>query len=342
MTGTTEGGATAAGPGVGMGMGGADGAAALAALAEALAGGAKAKLARALARMESHAQAPETAALLDAAHQAPCGHVIGLTGPPGVGKSSLANRLVAAWRARGLTVAVIAVDPSSRRSRGALLGDRTRIATDPDDAGVFVRSMAARDRLGGLAELTFPAMILMRALYDRVLVETVGVGQSEVEIADMADTVALCVQPASGDSLQFMKSGVMEAPHLLAVTKADLGVAARRALADLKGALTLAPPRADGSTPQALICSSATPEGAEDLVAALEARAEGIDPSRLAETRLAHTRAWARTTVQAEYGRMGSRLSDDSFESPHFRHLPFSTTLTAMASLHDALQKRFS
>ena len=345
MTGTIEGDATAEGRGAVQGavQGGgrsdpAAGAAALAALRE----GGKAKLARALARMESHAQAPETAALLDAAHQAPVGHVIGLTGPPGVGKSSLANRLVASWRARGLRVAVIAVDPSSRRSRGALLGDRTRIATDPEDDGIFVRSMAARDRLGGLAELTFPAMILMRALYDRVLVETVGVGQSEVEIADMADTVALCVQPASGDALQFMKSGVMEAPHLLVVTKADLGGPARRALADLKGALSLAPPRPDGSIPKALICSSTSPDGADDFVAALEGRAQGLAPAALASQRLEHTRAWARTTVQAEYGRMGSRLAADSFESPHFRQTPFSTTLTAMTSLRDALRDRFS
>ena len=135
---------------------------------------------------------------------------------------------------------MIAVDPSSRRSGGALLGDRARIAADPDDAGVFIRSMAARRRLGGLADLTFPALVLLRAGFDRVLVETVGVGQSETEIADCADLVVLCVQPASGDALQFIKAGVMEAPDLVLVTKGDLGAPARRAAADVRGALSLA------------------------------------------------------------------------------------------------------
>ncbi|MEO1688598.1 MAG: methylmalonyl Co-A mutase-associated GTPase MeaB, partial [Pseudomonadota bacterium] len=146
-----------------------------AALARVRAGG-KAAMARALARLEARADEPETWALLDAAHREGRGHVLGLTGPPGVGKSSLAHRLIEGWRGRGLRVAVLAVDPSSRRTGGALLGDRTRIATDPEDAGVFVRSMAARDRLGGLAEITWPAAVLMRAAFDRVLVETVGVG----------------------------------------------------------------------------------------------------------------------------------------------------------------------
>ena len=103
-----------------------------------------------------------------------------------MGKSTLIRALIAHWRGRGETVGVIAVDPSSRRSGGALLGDRTRLSTDPEDAGLFVRSMAARDRLGGVAEITYPAMVLMRALFDHVIVETVGVGQSETEIAGLA------------------------------------------------------------------------------------------------------------------------------------------------------------
>jgi LAO/AO transport system kinase len=301
----------------------------------------KPALARALARMEARPEAAETLALLDAAHDAPLGHVIGLTGPPGVGKSSLANRLIGAWRGRGLSVGVIAVDPSSRRSRGALLGDRTRIETDPEDAGVFVRSMAARDRLGGLAELTFPAMTLMRALYDRVLVETVGVGQSEVEIADMADTVALCIQPASGDALQFMKSGIMEAPHIIAVTKADLGAPARRALADLKGALTLAPPRPDGSEARALTCSANDPEGAEAFVAALEARAEGAEPGALRAQRARNARGWAALAVRAQFGRRGLAAAEGALDSPGFDRAPFSGAGAAMARLEAALATAF-
>lgn len=314
-----------------------EGAALLARLQE----GGKGALARALARMEAKPEAPETLALLDAAHQAPAGHVIGLTGPPGVGKSSLASRLVADWRGRGLTVGVIAVDPSSRRSGGALLGDRTRIETDPEDPGVFVRSMAARDRLGGLAELTFPAMTLMRALYDRVLVETVGVGQSEVEIADMADTVALCVQPASGDSLQFMKSGVMEAPHLIVVTKSDLGAPARRALADLRGALSLAPPRPDGSEAQALSCSANAPEGAAKFVAALEARAARPPDADLRDQRARNARNWAALALRAQFGRRGLEAARGALDSPDFARAPFSAAGRAMAELDSALARAF-
>ena len=135
---------------------------------------------------------------------------------------------------------MIAVDPSSKSSGGALLGDRVRIVHDSTDEGSFVRSMAARDRLGGLADQTLAAMVVMRALFDRVLIETVGVGQSETDVAGVADTVVFCVQPGSGDSLQFMKAGIVEIPHLIVVTKADLGAAAERARADVAGALSLA------------------------------------------------------------------------------------------------------
>ncbi len=178
----------------------------------ALASGGKPALAAALAALERAPEDESTLALLDAAYAAPRGQVVGVTGPPGVGKSTLLGALIALWRGEGQSVGVIAVDPSSRRSGGALLGDRTRLRTDPADAGVFVRSMAARDKLGGLAALTHSAMVLMRALFDRVLIETVGVGQSETDVAGAADTVVLCVQPGSGDSLQFMKAGIVEIP----------------------------------------------------------------------------------------------------------------------------------
>ena len=160
---------------------------------------------------------------------------------------------------------MIAVDPSSRRSGGALLGDRTRIATDPEDAGAFVRSMAARRRLGGVADITFPAAVLMRALFDWVIVETVGVGQSETEIADCADLVVFCIQPGSGDALQFMKAGVMEVPDLVLVTKGDLGAPARRAAAE---AARRAVAGRGGASPEVATVSARTGEG---IAAALEA-----------------------------------------------------------------------
>lgn len=157
--------------------------------------GGKAALARALAGLETAPDALETTTLLAQAHAAPRARVIGITGPPGVGKSTLVNGLITHWRAAGKTVGVIAIDPSSRRSGGALLGDRTRLSVDPEDRGVFVRSMAARDHLGGLAGLTVAAMVLMRALFDVVLIETVGVGQSETEVSRVVDTVVFAFSP---------------------------------------------------------------------------------------------------------------------------------------------------
>lgn len=119
------------------------------------------------------------------------------------------------------------VDPSSQVTGGALLGDRTRIRTRPGDEDAFVRSLAARDRLGGLSDHAVAAALVMRAVYDRVIVETVGIGQSEADIGLIADTLVLCVQPGSGDSLQFMKAGIMELPDIICITKSDM--ARRRA-----------------------------------------------------------------------------------------------------------------
>ena len=147
-----------------------------------------------------------------------------MTGPPGAGKSTLLSALLRAWRERrSATVAMLAVDPSSRRSGGSLLGDRARIDFDPADRGVLIRSTAAGERLGGLARATRAAAQALAAAFDVVVIETVGVGQAETEVADVADTVAVVVQPGSGDVLQFLKSGIMEIPDVLVVTKADLG-----------------------------------------------------------------------------------------------------------------------
>jgi LAO/AO transport system kinase len=260
-------------------------------------------LAAALAQLESAPETPEVQSLLDDAWKAPVGIAIGLTGPPGVGKSTLANALVKALRERGETVAVAAVDPSSRASGGAILGDRARIDADPADQGVFVRSFAARDRLGGLADLAAPATVLFRALYDWTLIETVGVGQSETEIADIADLVLFCAQPASGDSLQFMKAGVMEIPDLAVVTKADMGASARRAVADLKAALALA--SRHGATPKVLTCSASTGEGLDALVVALAALAAELEGPRLLAKRRAQAEAWVAQSLKTRFGREG-------------------------------------
>jgi LAO/AO transport system kinase len=268
--------------------------------------GGKPALARALAAIEARPDAESTLELLDAAWAAPRAHVIGLTGPPGVGKSTLTAALVRAWRGEGRTVGVIAVDPSSRRSGGALLGDRTRIGLDPEDEGVFLRSMAARDRLGGLAELTLATMLLMRAIYDRVLVETVGAGQSETDIADLADTVLLAVQPAAGDTLQHIKAGIAEIPDIAVVTKADLGTLAERTARDLSAARRLRSGAGAGWQPPVIRVSAMEGEGIAELGRAIEAHVAHLDcAGRLARRRAAAADRWLVGLLRAEVGRRG-------------------------------------
>lgn len=148
--------------------------------------------------------------------------VIGVTGPPGVGKSTLLGALTRVQRARGRTVGVLSVDPSSPFTHGALLGDRIRLSEHFLDPGVFIRSMANRGALGGLSEAALQAALLMDAAgRDIVLVETVGVGQTEVDVIDHADTIVLALMPGSGDSIQALKAGVMEIPDVIVVNKAD-------------------------------------------------------------------------------------------------------------------------
>jgi len=262
-----------------------------------------------------------------------------VTGPPGVGKSTLLGRLIGRTRESGQRVAVIAVDPSSRRSGGALLGDRIRLITDPADEGVFVRSMAARDRLGGLADLTMAAMVLLRALYDRVLIETVGVGQSEADVAGVADTVVFCVQPASGDALQFMKAGIVEIPHIAVVTKADLGTAATRALADLKGALSLATAQdADEWPVVTLAASAARGDGLDALLAALDQRAAWLgEHGRLAMARQAQAEAWLREAVRDRFGRDG--LARAAAQSQNFRLGEGQSPFSRLAELAESLRR---
>jgi LAO/AO transport system kinase len=229
------------------------------------------------------------------------GHVVGLTGPPGVGKSTLLSRLISAWRAGDRSVAVLAVDPTSRRSGGALLADRARMDVDAGDRAVFIRSTAAGGRLGGLAPATRAAAAALSAAFDVVVIETVGVGQSETEVADVADTVVVVVQPASGDVLQFLKAGIMEVPDVLVVTKADLGQVASRSVADLQAAL-----RALDAQDAEVIAVSAVPppSGIDELVAALDRHRQGLDlPARRTTARRMHALA----DFAAEHGERGLR-----------------------------------
>lgn len=247
-----------------------------------------------------------TAALLAEVSPAALGgeapaHLIGLTGPPGAGKSTLLSALVREWRARGLTVAVLAVDPSSRRSGGSLLGDRVRIEHDPGDDSVLIRSTAAGARLGGLAPPTREAAQALAAAFDVVVVETVGVGQSETDVEEVCDTVALVVQPGSGDTLQFLKAGIMEVPDVLVVTKADLGDVAMRARRDLAQAA-----RAVGSreVPVIAVSSLPPPSGIAELADALATHRDSVDlPAR----RLRSRRLTALRELVAEHGESALR-----------------------------------
>ena len=166
-------------------------------------------------------------------------YAVGLTGPPGVGKSSLVSALVRHVRADGTTVGVVSVDPSSPFSQGALLGDRIRLADHFLDPGVFIRSMGTRGHLGGLAEATLQALLVLDAAgKDLVLLETVGTGQSEVEVVGIADTVLLVLMPGSGDSVQALKAGIMEIPDVIAINKMD-HPAAKTMLTEVRSILSL-------------------------------------------------------------------------------------------------------
>jgi LAO/AO transport system kinase len=228
-------------------------------------------------------------------------HVIGVTGPPGAGKSTLLSALLRTWRLHGRTVAILAVDPSSRRSGGSLLGDRARIDFDPADQGVLIRSTAAGERLGGLARATRATADALAAAFDIVVIETVGVGQAETEVADVADTVAVVVQPGAGDVLQFLKAGIMEIPDVLVVTKADLGQLATRTRRDLSAALRSLGSR---STSVLAVSSLPPPSGIDELAAALEEHRAGLD---LAARRLGARRAAALSDFAVEHGELGLR-----------------------------------
>jgi LAO/AO transport system kinase len=229
------------------------------------------------------------------------GHVIGVTGPPGAGKSTLLSALLKRWRAGGTSVAVLAVDPSSRASGGALLGDRARIEFDAADKGVFIRSTAAGERLGGLAWTTRTAAQALAHAFDVVVVETVGVGQAETDVADAVDTVAVVVQPGGGDALQFLKAGIMEIPDVLVVTKADLGAIAARATREVSAALRSL---GSASTPVVAVSSLPPPAGIEVLIEALEQHLAGID---VAARRVRARRAAALNDYIREHGERALR-----------------------------------
>src|SRR2546421_3632416 len=232
-------------------------------LAERLLKGDKRALARAISLVEN--DDPEGWALVREVYSR-TGHatVIGFTGPPGAGKSTLLGALTKLERERETTVGVLSIDPSSPFTKGALLGDRIRLSEHFLDPGVFIRSMANRGALGGLSEAALQAALLMDASgRDLVLLETVGVGQAEVDIIDHADTVVLVLMPGSGDSIQALKAGVMEIPDVIVVNKADHPLTDTM-VREIRGVLSLGP-RTDWTVP-ILRTEAAKGEGVDEVV----------------------------------------------------------------------------
>jgi LAO/AO transport system kinase len=211
-------------------------------------------------------------------------YVVGITGPPGVGKSSLIGTLIGLLREQGQSVGVISVDPSSPFSKGALLGDRIRLSDHFLDPGVFIRSMGTRGHLGGLAEATLQAMLVLDAAgKDYVFVETVGTGQSEVEVIGVADTVLLVLMPGSGDSIQALKAGIMEIPDVIAINKSD-HPAAKTMLNEVRSILALDHDR--DWKPPILLTEAVRGDGVSKLWSKVEAhRAHLEEGGQLAERR---------------------------------------------------------
>jgi LAO/AO transport system kinase len=211
-------------------------------------------------------------------------YVVGVTGPPGVGKSTLIGALVRLVRERERTVGVISVDPSSPFTKGALLGDRIRLADHFLDPGVFIRSMGTRGHLGGLAEATLQAALVLDAAgRDLVFIETVGTGQSEVEVIGIADTVLLVLMPGSGDSIQALKAGIMEIPDVIAVNKRD-HPAAKTMVSEVRSILALDTDR--DWRPPIVLTEAVRGEGVEELLASVEEHRAHLDETgTLAERR---------------------------------------------------------
>ena len=243
--------------------------------------------------------------------------MVGVTGAPGAGKSTLIGAMVARRRAAERTVAVLSIDPSSPFTQGALLGDRIRLTEHFLDPGVFIRSMATRGSLGGLTEATLQAAPLMDAAgRDDVYLETVGVGQSEVDVIDHADTVVLVLMPGSGDSIQALKAGIMEIPDVIVVNKSDHPLTGTM-VREIKGILGLAPER-DWTVP-IVTTEAVRGEGVDELLERIaEHRAHIESQGTLSERRRRNLRA---EIVGLAAARLRRRLEEGLDEDPEFRRL---------------------
>ncbi len=267
-------------------------------------------------------------------------YAVGLTGPPGVGKSSLVSALVRHVRQDDAQVGVVSVDPSSPFSQGALLGDRIRLSDHFLDPGVFIRSMGTRGHLGGLAEATLQALLVLDAAgKDLVFLETVGTGQSEVEIIGIADTVLLVLMPGSGDSVQALKAGIMEIPDVIAINKAD-HPAAKTMLNEVRSILAL--DRGRDWNPPIVLTEAVRGEGVPELWEKIEQhRAYLVDSGELEARRRANL---AREVFAVASGRAKQRLEQAVADDPELRRLLGEVQerqLDPLSAVREILEKVF-
>lgn len=277
-----------------------------------------------LEEIEINFERKEVIEKLDKFFNSPKAHVVGITGPPGVGKSSMINKLLRILRNKNLSVGVLAVDPSSKESGGALLGDRARFEINPNDHNIFVRSLATKNFLGGISEMTFPCMNVLRSFFDIIIIETVGVGQSEISIQDIVDTVIFCVQPGSGDSLQFIKSGIIEIPDIICVTKSDLSKLANNTLSDIKSVKKFFT-RTDQEI-SILSVSSNDSVGFEKLYKSIDERWLYMkSKNKLYEQRRVQAEKWLKNTLINRFGLEGFKKISEIIE---YGNNPFSSLKT--------------
>jgi LAO/AO transport system kinase len=265
--------------------------------------------------------------------------VVGVTGPPGAGKSSLIAALVSHVRGSGKTIGVVSVDPSSPFSRGALLGDRIRLADHFLDPGVYIRSMGTRGHLGGLAETTLQAVLLLDASgKDVVFVETVGAGQSEVEVTGIADTILLVLMPGSGDSVQALKAGIMEIPDVIAVNKMD-HPAAKTMLSEVRSIVGLA---AADQRPPIVLTEAHRGENVPELWSKLENHRAALARDGRLEERRRHNLAAEVFAVAS--ARAKSRLEAAVADDPELRRLldaVQSRELDPLTAVREIMEKVF-
>ncbi len=296
-------------------------------------------------RPERRALAEQLLDVLERESPFPGASRIGITGAPGSGKSTLLDAIVRSLRGRGETLAIVAIDPSSRSSGGALLADRLRLRSAGNDPGVFVRSMAARERLGGISDAARAGVVILAPVFDHVFVETVGVGQSESDVTSIVDTLVFVASPGSGDVVQFIKAGLIELPDVFAVNKADLGEAAIRTTNELANAQGLASREPGAWQPPVQSVSARDGSGIEALLEAVRAhRAHLLAGNGLRARRRAGAEEHVLAMLAQRYGSYGvAQLGGSEGIRARMRGKPETSSFAEVACLgaeiEDALRK---